>query len=112
MFSHFWKTTVIVGPAAHPRMLAILQDPTKKAFLKVELAVTVDAGKPFMQTTYNLEGDGRLALYCYEQIEAVFHSIQVQHFPNTDAVIRQLTTGQPAHMAWTWTWKTYAQGCV
>jgi len=49
-------------------------------------------------------------LYCYEQIEAVFHSIQVQHFPNTDAVKRQLTTGQPAHTAQTW--KTYAQGCV
>ena len=72
--------------------------------------MTVDAGRQFVQATYNLEGDGPLALYCFEQIEAVFLSTQVQHFPNTDAVIRQLTMGQPAHTAQTW--KTYAQGCV
>ena len=32
----------------------------------MELAVTVDAGKPFVQATYVLEGDGPLALQCYE----------------------------------------------
>ena len=32
--------------------------------------------------------------------------IQIQHFPNTDAVIRQLAMGDPSHTAQQW--KTYA----
>ena len=38
----------------------------------VELAVTVDAGMPSVQATYNLEGDGPLALTCYETISALY----------------------------------------
>ena len=54
----FLKENSDVGAAFRPRMLAILQDATKSAYLRVELAVVVDAGKQFVQATYNLEGDG------------------------------------------------------
>ena len=93
-------------------MVAIIQDPTKTTHLKVELAVIVDKGKQFVQATYNLKGESLLVLHCYEQIKATFNTIQVQHFPNIDAVMRQLSelTMQPSHTAQEW--KTYAQGCV
>ena len=39
-----------------------------------------------MKATYNLEGDGPLALGCYEKIIVVRNSIQVRHWPNTAAV--------------------------
>ncbi len=47
-----------VGAAVRPKMLAILHDPTNKAYLKVELAAIVDAGKQLVQTSYNLEKGG------------------------------------------------------
>ena len=99
-----------LGPATRSRMLSILQDPCKKMYLKVEMAAVVDAGKQFVQATYNLEGNGPLVLYCYEQIEASAHAIQVRHFSNTDAVIRELSVGQPAHVAPQL--KVYAENCV
>ena len=91
-------------------MLSILQDPSKKTHLKVEMAAVVDAGKQFVQATYKLEGNEPLVLYCYEYIEAAVHAIQVRHFPNTDAVIRDLSVGQPAHFAPQL--KAYAESCV
>ena len=87
------------GAVVHSGMLAILQDPTKSAYLKVELTVIVDAGWQFVQATYNLVGDGPLVLHCYELIEATFRALQIQHLPNTDAVTRQLTMGGPSHTA-------------
>ena len=74
------------------------------------MAVVVDAGRQLVQSTYNLEGNGPLVLHCFEYIEAAFHSIQVRHFPNTDAVIREVCVGQPAHVSAQM--KEYAKSCV
>jgi len=35
---------------------------------QVELASVVDAGKPFVQATYKLKGDGLVAVDCYKII--------------------------------------------
>ena len=43
----------------------ILSDPQANAQLRVELAATVDAEKPMVESTYILEGDGTLAWKCY-----------------------------------------------
>ena len=99
-----------LGPRTRTRMLSILQDPTKKASLMVEMAAVVDAGREFVKTTYNVEGDGPLVLECYERIQAAFASIHVRHYPNTDAVIKKLTAGAPAHVSQHW--KLYAQSCI
>lgn len=74
------------------------------------MAVTVDAGKIFVQTTYNLEGDGPLVLDCFEKLEAVNRSIQVKHFPNTNAIIALVTKNKPPHVAQQW--QQYAENCV
>ena len=66
------------------------------------MADTVDAGKVFVQMTYNLERDGPLVLQCYEKLQNDTRSIQVKHYPNTDAVILRLTNGQPPHTVLQW----------
>uniref|UniRef100_A0A1X7T065 DUF659 domain-containing protein n=1 Tax=Amphimedon queenslandica TaxID=400682 RepID=A0A1X7T065_AMPQE len=98
------------GQATRSKMLSILQDPTKNILLQLEMAVVVDAGKQFLQATYDLEGHGTLVLQCYELIEAIFNFIRVRHFPNTDAIIHKYCTGQPSHIPTQW--KQYAISCV
>ena len=101
-----------LGPATHTKTLPILHNPQKKAALMLEMAITVDAGKIFVQTTNNLEGNRLLVLDCFEKLEAVSKSIQVKYYPNTKALIACLTSGpgQPPHMAQQWL--QYAQSCM
>ena len=58
-----------IEPNLRPKLLSILKDPQKKALLQIDLAATVDFGEVFVKACYFLEGDGPLALACYEQIE-------------------------------------------
>ena len=81
-----------LGRAMRRRMLTVLQDPEKRNFLRVEMAVTVDGGRPFVLATYRLEGDGPLALWCYEELETLLQAIHVSHFPNANAVIREIAS--------------------
>lgn len=55
---------------------------------KLELAAIIDWGKPFVTTTYDLEGDGPLVFTCYEKIQAIVASIEVGNTPNLDAVVK------------------------
>lgn len=84
-----------VSPATVNKLLAILQDPQEKKLLQVELAVTVDAGMPFVRATYmyNLEGDGPLALSSYYTIRALNVSARQAHYPNLDAIAAQIAGG-------------------
>ena len=59
----------------------------------VELAVTVDAGMRFVQATYNLEGDGRLALTCYETISVLNAAARQAYYPNLRAVTSEIPSG-------------------
>ena len=47
------------------------------------LAVIVDAGMPFLRATctYNLEGDGPLALKCYEEISSLNAAVAQAYYP-------------------------------
>ena len=103
----FLEDNADLGPATRTKMLAILQDEQKRAILLLEMAIT---GKIFVQTTYNLEGDGPLVLECFEKLEAVNRSIQVKHFPNMNAVVARLTNGKPPHAAQQL--QQYAENCV
>ena len=46
----------------------MLANAQTKLLLQIELAAVVDAGKPMVESTYILEGDGTLAWQCYEQL--------------------------------------------
>ena len=74
----------------------------------MELAVTVDAGEPLVKATYKLEGDGPLAIDCYEVLSSVKAAIQVCHLPNTVAISKRLaTTVLPEDH-----WMKYAKECI
>ena len=77
----------------------------------IELVVTVDGGEAFVKACYTLEGDGPLALTCYEVLFTVKASIQVQHWPNTHAVAHQLAL-QHKQQALEQNLITYAMSCV
>ena len=80
-----------VGTATTAKMLAVLSVPQNKGLLQLELAATIDIGEPFVKATYCLEGDGPLALECYEVISMLQASISNNHHPNVDAIANQLS---------------------
>jgi hypothetical protein len=51
------------------RMKSVLDDPTSRLTLFLQMATGLDAGTPFVQATYNLEGDEFLAPFVYEVIQ-------------------------------------------
>ena len=55
------------------------------------MSIVVDVGIHFVKATYELKGDGPLALTCYEVITALSEAINPAHYLNTRAVVRQLT---------------------
>ena len=75
------------------KLLAILNDTTKKALLHVEMAAVVDAGEPLVKATYRLDGDGPIALECYEIVSSVIEGVRVAHYPNVEAIVRKLSAG-------------------
>ncbi len=79
-------------PPSKLKLLEILNDSPKNRKLQMELAMTIDAGEPFVKTTYRLEGDGPLIFSAYEEINALTASISTQFYPNTIAVARKLSS--------------------
>lgn len=59
----------------------------------VELAVTIDAGMPFVKATYNFEGEGALALTCYEIISALNVAARQANYSNLAAVSSHICLG-------------------
>ena len=80
-------------PATSGKLLAILNDAAKCRKLKMELAMTVDSMLPFVKATYELEGDGLLALSAYRQISKLYTTISAQNFPNVKAIARKESNG-------------------
>ncbi len=64
--------------------------------LCLELAALIDAGVHFVNATYYPEGDGPLIFSCYERLSAVAQAVAVDHYPNTDAVAREIANGNVA----------------
>ena len=60
----------------------------------IELAVTIiDAGMPFVIATYNLEGDGALALIFYKTISALNVAARQADYHNLVAVASDISLG-------------------
>ena len=91
-------------------MNGMLNDQRTKLFLLIELAVVVDVGRQFVQSTYKLEGDGPFSLVCYEILQSVNESIRIKHFQNTEAVVKNLFSSQPPQISQQW--HSYALNCV
>ena len=65
-----------------------------------------------MKACYSLDGDGPLALECYETITKVSAAAQVGHTPNGQAVAQQLTGGAPLSSPQHQQLIAYAKACV
>ena len=79
------------------KMSEILNNPGMCRKFKIELAVTVDAMAAFVKATYNLEGDGPLALMAYECVHCLYAHITTEYFPNVSAVAKHLVNGNQTH---------------
>ena len=89
----FLESSTDISPATRGKLLTMLNDQQQRPYLMVELAVTVDAAMPFVKATYNLEGDGPLALSCYETISGLNVAARQAHYPNLQPVARQVSEG-------------------
>ena len=100
-----------IGSALRPRLLDVLNDLQKCASLQIGLAGVVDWGEPYAKACYFLEGDGPLAVDCYEAIKRIQAGLRTEHIPNIRAVAQRLSSkaaGDPSHEAWV----SYAISCV
>ena len=66
-----------IAPATQEKLVGFFSDPNKKAVCQIELAAIVDWRELFVKATYKLEGDGPLALVCYELIDTTRASISI-----------------------------------
>ena len=92
MINLFLETHTEISPATREKLLSMLRDDEERKYLMVELAVTIDAATPFVNDTYNLEGDGPLALSCYEAISALNVAARQAHYPNLEAVAHNVAS--------------------
>ena len=70
MYSLFFRIQGFSN-STRAKLLKILTNTQQCVLLRIELAAVIDAGKPFVSGTYKLEGNGPLALQCYEIINSI-----------------------------------------
>ncbi len=71
----------------------ILNDPPIIHKLKIELAITVDTGEPFVKATYRMKIDGPLVFSAYEEISTLRSTISNPFYPNVKAIADKLAGG-------------------
>lgn len=103
----FFESNPEVSPTTNQKILEMLQNPSTKSYVQVELAAVVDAGEAFVKATYTLEGDGPLVLKCFEVLSTLAAGIQVGHYPNVQAIIQTLGTDSTRLQQWC----DYAKSC-
>ena len=89
----FLESNTDISPATRAKLLSMFSDEQQKSYLMVKLAVTIDAAMPFVKATYSLEGDGPLALTCYEAISALNAAARQAYYPNLQAVAHTVSFG-------------------
>ena len=89
----FLQSSDNLSPATVRNLLEILTDSVKKIQLRMELAVVINTGEPFVKGAYSLEGDGPLALSTYEELRKIYNFISLPHYPNLTACARNLASG-------------------
>ena len=91
------------------KLLEYFATPQKRHGLKVELAAVIDVGKPFVQATYKLEGDGPVAIECYEIISSLSVSVRMENYPNVQAIVKSIANGKTDVQQ---RWMRYAKACI
>ena len=92
----FLRENEEICPANRGHLLEICDDPQSCQDLRLELAAVIDAGMHFVNAIYYLEGDEPLIFSCYDRLSAVARAVAVDHYPNTEAVAREIASGNVA----------------
>ena len=69
------------------------QDGQQCRTLQLQLAVTLDAGKPFVTGTYSLEGDGEAIVIACRTLQEISTAAAVQNYPKTIAAAQEIAGG-------------------
>lgn len=88
-----------LAPATVQKLLAMLENHQIRSAVQLEMAAVVDAGEIFVRSTYNLEGDGPLALVAYQVIKAVQASVEMAIFPQLTALCKVLSPNDAQNQA-------------
>lgn len=97
----FLQTHVETPGAIRSRLRRKVEDLQLRGQIQMELAVTVEFSRPFVQATYNLEGDGPLCLIAYDTVSSLIHFVTNPHLPSTKALAQRLGGGNEQHQqAW------------
>ena len=89
----FIKRNDDASPVTRGKLLALFSNGTKRSTLQIELAAIVDFGEPFVKATCQLEGNGHLALDCFEIVDGLSTSIRLCNVPNVEAIAKKLANG-------------------
>ena len=73
---------VDIAPKISDHLRQLLACELDRKALIMELAAVVDASKPFVKTTYNLEGEGLLVFSTYTTLQALATAAAQCHYPN------------------------------
>ena len=91
----------------------MLNDQPTMRKLQIEIAITIDAMEAFVKATYNLEGDGVLALFVYAEIRKQFAVVSAKLYPNVAAVVKQLSQGNsPYENQLGYIWVQLCSACI
>ena len=55
----------------------------------MELAITIDAGLPFVEKTYSMEGDGEIIVEAYDNLQQLATSAALKNFPNAEVMAKK-----------------------
>ena len=105
----FLRNTEEFSGITRAKLLEYFATSQIKNSLKVELAAVIDAGKPFVQATYKLEGDGPVAVECYEIISSLSVSIRMENYPNVQGVVKSIAKGKTDVQQ---RWMRFVNACI
>ena len=83
------------SPTVQASLLHVMNSPDDLRCLRMQLAVTVDAGKLFVKKTYLLEGDGEMVVDTYVHLQELLTACSLENYPEA-AVQAQAIAGDNA----------------
>ena len=91
-----------VAPATMRKLVHVALLTDKKDMLMMELAAVTDVWEPLVKTTYNLEGDGPLAVNCYEVMTDVLTCVSRERQLRFKALLRWKMMGIVHYVCTRW----------
>lgn len=79
--------------ATRQGLLRIIDDGNSHNALRMQIAITVDTGKLFVEKTYTLEGDGELITSAYAHLQEISTEAALENYPQATAAAQEIAGG-------------------